>query len=351
MLSSCSDDDKDPFKNYSADYSGDKLTMKVNGKEFAGASVAFNSLNEKNASVILKGMVPGEPALEVKNLAVVDLGNKDFSFVGENKNDDRTIGVEGTVKAGVLSMNTMFKITSKVVGEWQLAPVVVDEEGAPVSSGLYLNVVPEADTSTIMGMPVSEFVPFASNLGGQILPLLLTKVEFKDNGILVATYLENMDDMFTGKGNFVQSPEELVRYNIKDGQLYLSINIALLMPDMASLKIGRSEMGLEEIINMVVNGIPLKLNVNDGNIRAYVDQQMMLPFMGLISETLIPMMKDNEDMKELIPLVYDVIRLVEKSKTVELGLDLVPYVEEEQPQASMLLPRTLKETMRMLQLK
>ena len=95
----------------------------------------------------------------------------------------------------------------------------------------------------------------------------------------------------------------------------------------------------------------MKLDINEGGIRAYVDQQMMLPFMNPIRELLIPMMQGNEDMKELVPLVYDVIRLVEKSKTIELGLDLVPYVEAEQPQASMALPRTIKETVHVLQLK
>ena len=41
FFASCSDDDKDPFKNYSADYSGDKLALKLNGKEFSGTSVSF----------------------------------------------------------------------------------------------------------------------------------------------------------------------------------------------------------------------------------------------------------------------------------------------------------------------
>ena len=158
--------------------------------------------------------------------------------------------MEGAVKSGVLSLKTGFKVTSKVVGEWQLAPVETDDSGAPLSSGLYMNVIPEADTSTIMGLPVSMFIPMVSNIGGQILPMLLKKVEFKDNGTLIATYLENMDEMGSGEGNFVQSSEELVRYNVKDGQIYLSINIALLIPDMASLLIGRSEMGLEEMMNM-----------------------------------------------------------------------------------------------------
>ena len=50
LFASCSDDDdKDPFKNYSADYSADKLDLKLNGMDITGASVAFNSINKENA--------------------------------------------------------------------------------------------------------------------------------------------------------------------------------------------------------------------------------------------------------------------------------------------------------------
>ena len=115
FFASCSDDDKDPFKNYSADYSGDKLALKLNGKEFSGTSVSFNSENKKNATLTLNKLIPGEPALEVKNLIVEELAGDDYTFAGENKNDDRIVLVEGAVKSGVLSLNTSFKVTSKVV--------------------------------------------------------------------------------------------------------------------------------------------------------------------------------------------------------------------------------------------
>lgn len=326
----CSDDDNDLFKNYSANYSADKLDLKLNGKSFPGATVSFNAADKSNAKLTLNGVIPGESALEISNLIIAELENDNFSFIGENKNDDRTITVEGAVKSGVLNLGTTFKVTSKVVGEWQLAPVVEDDGGAPISSGLYLNVVPESDTSTIMGSKVSFMIPMISNIGGQMLPLMLTKIEFKDNGSLVATYLENMDELFTGQGNYVQSPEELVRYNVKDGQIYISVDIASLIGDAVAAQQGRSEMGIEDIMNMVVTGLPLKMNLEENKMRAYVDQQMMLPFMPLIRDMLIPMLQEDAEMAGLIPLLYDVIRLVEKSKTIELGLDLVPYVEIDQ---------------------
>ena len=123
FFASCSDDDKDPFKNYSADFSGDKLALKLNGKEFSGMSVSFNSKNKKNATLTLNALIPGEPVLELTNLVVEELSGDDYTFIGENKNDDRTVSVEGSVKSGVLSLNTNFKVTSKVVGKWMLGGI------------------------------------------------------------------------------------------------------------------------------------------------------------------------------------------------------------------------------------
>lgn len=340
LFSGCSDDDDDFFKNYSVDYSADKLDLKLNGKSFTGASVSFSSADKENAAVTLNGLIPGEPTLEVKNLVVTELSGKDYSFVGENKNDDRTISVEGTVKSGVLNLGTSFKVTSKVVEDWKLAPYVEDS-GVPVSSGLYMNIVPEADTSTIMGMPVESFVIFASSIGGQLLPQLLTKVELKVNGSLVATYL----DMSAEEPSVLQSPEELVRYNVKDGLLYLAIDLASLNLDFGALIDGRSEQGANGILNMLVNGIPLKFDIKEEGLLVYVDQQMMLPFMDVIREMLIPMMQNSDDLKEMVPLVYDIIRLVEKSQKIELGLHLVPYVEEVPAPAAMVLPQSVEKFM------
>lgn len=149
FFASCSDDDKDPFKNYSADYSGDKLALKLNGKEFSGTSVSFNSINKKNATLTLNGLIPGESALEVKNLAVEELTGNDYTFAGENKNDDRIVSVEGSVKSGVLNLNTSFKVTSKVVGKWHMTEPKMNENTYEWEySPLVLNIDTDVESLT-----------------------------------------------------------------------------------------------------------------------------------------------------------------------------------------------------------
>lgn len=362
LFASCSDDDdKDPFKNYSADYSADKLDLKLNGMDITGASVAFNSTNKENASVTLKGLIPGESALEIKNLVVTELSGDDYSFIGENKNDDRTVSVEGAVKSGVLSLKTGFKVTSKVVGEWMLAKPETDEYGSILSGGMHIEIVtdiPSIQFPLYGELPINPteeddfgFTSLIETLGGGLLPGLLTKINLKEDGNLIASYhqVSGIQDIFDpSKTPLVDSEEGLVRYNVKDGQIYVLVNIASLL--------GRSTENdpTAGLMTMLETGIPLKLQLEGENMRAYVDREMMLPFMSVL-ELLKPMIDEleldpslaamgitNESLKQLVD---DIVNLVTKSSKVELGLNLIPYAEEVEPQASISLPRAIEKTM------
>ena len=362
LFASCSDDDdKDPFKNYSADYSADKLDLKLNGMDITGASVAFNSTNKENASVTLKGLIPGESALEIKNLVVTELSGDDYSFIGENKNDDRTVSVEGAVKSGVLSLKTGFKVTSKVVGEWMLAKPETDEYGSILSGGMHIEIVtdiPSIQFPLYGELPINPtkeddfgFTSLIETLGGGLLPGLLTKINLKEDGNLIASYhqVSGIQDIFDpSKTPLVDSEEGLVRYNVKDGQIYVLVNIASLL--------GRSTENdpTAGLMTMLETGIPLKLQLEGENMRAYVDREMMLPFMSVL-ELLKPMIDEleldpslaamgitNESLKQLVD---DIVNLVTKSSKVELGLNLIPYAEEVEPQASISLPRAIDKTM------
>ncbi len=362
FFASCSDDDKDPFKNYSADYRGDKLALKLNGKEFSGTSVSFNSENKKNATLTLNKLIPGEPALEVKNLIVEELAGDDYTFAGENKNDDRIVLVEGAVKSGVLSLNTSFKVISKVVGEWMLAKPEMDDSYNMVSSCIHLEIVTDVDS---IAFPIWGKLPINPNpeiegdlglttllqtLGGGILPGLLKKMNLKEDGNLIASYhqITGIQDLFQPDATpLVDSEEGLVRYNVKDGQIYILVDIESLL--------GRSTENnpTSMLMTMLETGIPLKVQLDGEKMRAYVDREMMLPFMSVL-ELLLPMIDDleldpnfaamgitNESLKQL---VNDIINLVTKSSKVELGLNLTSFVEDEETQASLALPKVIEET-------
>lgn len=363
LFASCSDDDdKDPFKNYSADYSADKLDLKLNGMDITGASVAFNSINKENASVTLKGLIPGESALEIKNLVVTELSGDDYSFIGENKNDDRTVSVEGAVKSGVLSLKTGFKVTSKVVGEWMLAKPEIDENEHFLSGCIHLEIATDVDVIEIPvfgEMPVNSstnddtsFTSLIETLGASMLPGILTKINLKEDGNLIASYraISGIDGVFNPtESPLVNSEEGLVRYNVKDGQIYLLINIASLL--------GRSTGDdLSMITSMLETGIPLKLQLDGEKMRAYVDKEMVMPFMPYMS-MLKELVADMEPIdlgflgqitsETIQKLIDDIVNLISTSQSFELGLNLAPYVEEVQPQESLMLPRSIQNTIQM----
>ena len=375
FFASCSDDDKDPFKNYSADYSGDKLALKLNGKEFSGTSVSFNSINKKNATLTLNGLIPGESALEVKNLAVEELTGNDYTFAGENKNDDRIVSVEGSVKSGVLNLNTSFKVTPKVVGKWHMTEPKMNEntyewEYSPLVLNIDTDVesltfplVIEDDPNFSYSLPMKDqieedgsinpgFPTLAKTIFGMMIPNLLKSIELKENGNLVATYIPlNLSNDAEEDSQLLVTEEGLVRYNVKDGQIYLLIDIASLV-DMNSFN-GRSDNTNDALMTMLTIGIPLKLDVNDSKLIVSVDKDMMMPFMAYAS-----VLKGMVENMETIPLfgtlvitstslqkfIDDIVVLVTTARSMELGLDLVPYVEEYQPQASLSLSEAIEKT-------
>ena len=187
-------------------------------------------------------------------------------------------------------------------------------------------------------------------LGGGILPGLLKKMNLKEDGNLIASYhqITGIQDLFQPDATpLVDSEEGLVRYNVKDGQIYILVDIESLL--------GRSTENnpTSMLMTMLETGIPLKVQLDGEKMRAYVDREMMLPFMSVL-ELLLPMIDDleldpnfaamgitNESLKQL---VNDIINLVTKSSKVELGLNLTSFVEDEETQASLALPKVIEET-------
>ena len=66
-----------------------------------------------------------------------------------NKNDDRIVSVEGSVKSGVLNLNTSFKVTSKVVGKWHMTEPKMNENTYEWEySPLVLNIDTDVESLT-----------------------------------------------------------------------------------------------------------------------------------------------------------------------------------------------------------
>lgn len=352
FFTACSDDDDTSYKTLSGDYSTEKLDLTYNGKALNGKTISMSALNGETGIIILKDIVPGEASLTVENVKLENLGNGNFSFDGQNANADRTVAVSGKVEGGKMTLATVFKVTSKVVGKWMLLPIDSEEQDpTKVKFPLILNIDTDIES---MALPImmgpnadipweipmkydpdygTSFTLTIQALFSMIVPGLLESIDLKEDGNLIATYKPFSMTMADDAENApLTTPEGMVRYYVKDGYIYVLLDIASLMSTQT-----RADMDINTILSMLNNGIPLKLDVTDAELKAYVDKDMMLPFMSM-ADLLKGMISNMEPIdafigkitaESLTKFIDDAVVLVTTAKSMEIGLDLVPYVAQQ----------------------
>lgn len=181
------------------------------------------------------------------------------------------------------------------------------------------------------------FVSFAKVMFSLLVPNLLYNIELQEDGDLTATYAV-MDETMNPTDT-VTLPEGVVRYNVKDGEIYIAVDINALLPR------SDADQPSVDVLKMLAEGLPLILKLDgDNNMTVYVDKDMMVPFMGMM-DLVKGLVKDMEPMDVLIGTITaeslqkfldDVVILVNTSETIELGLNLETNTHPEmkpQPQA------------------
>lgn len=355
-FSSCEDDDNDGYKRISSEYKNATLKLTFNGKELNDKTVEIQALNETTANLILKSLIPGESNLYL-NAFLANTGGDNYTLEAKSETTDRTIVVEGGVTEGVLTLNCTFKVTSKVVGNWKFIAqqeTSTDPEQLIGKGPLHLKIVTDIDSIKLpivlpdgsnwsfaikdnMETEDAGFVSFAKAMFSLLVPNLLYNIELQEDGDLTATYAV-MDETMNPTDT-VTLPEGVVRYNVKDGEIYIAVDINALLPR------SDADQPSVDVLKMLAEGLPLILKLDgDNNMTVYVDKDMMVPFMGMM-DLVKGLVKDMEPMDVLIGTITaeslqkfldDVVTLVNTSETIELGLNLETNTHPEmkpQPQA------------------
>lgn len=355
-FSSCEDDDNDGYKRISSEYKNATLKLTFNGKELNDKTVEIQALNETTANLILKSLIPGESNLYL-NAFLANTGGDNYTLEAKSETTDRTIVVEGGVTEGVLTLNCIFKVTSKVVGNWKFIAqqeTSTDPEQLIGKGPLHLKIVTDIDSIKLpivlpdgsnwsfaikdnMETEDAGFVSFAKAMFSLLVPNLLYNIELQEDGDLTATYAV-MDETMNPTDT-VTLPEGVVRYNVKDGEIYIAVDINALLPR------SDADQPSVDVLKMLAEGLPLILKLDgDNNMTVYVDKDMMVPFMGMM-DLVKGLVKDMEPMDVLIGTITaeslqkfldDVVTLVNTSETIELGLNLETNTHPEmkpQPQA------------------
>lgn len=355
-FSSCEDDDNDGYKRISSEYKNATLKLTFNGKELNDKTVEIQALNETTANLILKSLIPGENNLYL-NALLANTGGDNYTLEAKSETTDRTVVVEGGVTEGVLTLNCTFKVTSKVVGNWKFIAqqeTSTDPKQLIGKGPLHLKIVTDIDSIKLpivlpdgsnwsfaikdnMETEDAGFVSFAKVMFSLLVPNLLYNIELQEDGDLTATYAV-MDETMNPTDT-VTLPEGVVRYNVKDGEIYIAVDINALLPR------SDADQPSVDVLKMLAEGLPLILKLDgNNNMTVYVDKDMMVPFMGMM-DLVKGLVKDMEPMDVLIGTITaeslqkfldDVVILVNTSETIELGLNLETNTHPEmkpQPQA------------------
>ncbi|WP_292266122.1 hypothetical protein [Butyricimonas sp.] len=296
LFSGCSDDD-DP--DYSGNYGVDKLKLTLSGIAQANKEVELT-----DDAIILKNVIAGEEKTTVP--VVFDGAN----FSGKVTNSDRAITVAGVIKENVLLLDVTLKIVNDIVGTWNIYDQNITAEIK----------APEGTVLVFMGneMDAAQLEMILPMLIGSFPQAYLKDVTFKDNGYLVANYDANGN---AGKkdeeSTWVSSPEGAVKWYVKNGQVYL-------LPDMAIIQGSRSEMGGSDILTSILaNGLPLNFTIANDGLHVYVTKEQMLPFMDIAS-TLVDMIEEPNYILSMAKLVIPEMKQdMQKCSVFNLGMKMM----------------------------
>ena len=354
FFTACSDDDNSDsevpvlLKGETA-FSAEKLSLKYGDSPLLGKAITFSTEDGKTGTIkmegvfdpsIIKDLLPSKnnvvPALapgvipgEVVTMFNVNLtqdGNK-YTFEGTDSNNGREMKYAGTVDS--TSMTLAVNVTmpkNDLLGTWNLAKQDMTTGKSPV----ILSWISTSPGITIPGM-IDEPWPTkdaAALLGNIFLSPMLTKylhtVTFQEDGNIVASYSA------AGKEdeNSV-SPVNLAQYYIKDGKLYLQLNIDMILATIAANKTKTKALDASVILqfaSLLSEGIPLNCEIKDGTAAIYADKDLILPLLSLLSSegsVELSIAQVPAGQQEMVKAIFDQLpELIKTTTEFNAGLNL-----------------------------
>lgn len=302
--------------------------------------------NNNTSSMSAPGVVPGETTttLRVENI-IID-GDK-VVFEGKDEKNGRFISYKGeaTSTAMKLALNVVMSTNALAGTSWNMAPTGTVYEGDPMAP---IHIVWDADDfpfggdtwdiNSAIGLIISM-----TQIEGQTIPQLLSgvlnKVTFLPDGNIQAQY----KDTPTGT-EWKTSPLNLAMYTVNNGKVYVFLNLSQIMAIIPKANSIDTNEILGNLIPMLLpmlsNGVPLTYEVTEeGNMSVYLDTETLLPLFKALS----PMFEDEAFVTEIIemlkeqagdlgslvevflkPVVVAMPQIISTTKTVQMGLKLVP---------------------------
>lgn len=341
LFSACNDDDDDRPKDFNGAYSESNadyvLDLRYSNSVLAGKTVEFNTDDNVNATLKLKGVIPGEKETVISGIKLVS-DKSVYTFATEDKNDTRTVLLDGTIQKGKLNLAVGVKFAENdLVGVWDMSSVAM--KWVPNDYSLTkINV-------TVLGNPMEINVTtgmvcaMAPSMLGKELKNYLQCVTFQGDGNIVATYNaavateENPEPVAEWKVSAIN----LAHYCVKDDICYVYPNVAMIMRQVEIDNAGRSAAAnpLTTILEQLLSdGIPVHFEFTKGEegtknaLKVYVDEVLLKQFGPIIPllSGLIPDDAAFEYMNTSVaikPIMNNLPGALDATTEMQVGLNLV----------------------------
>ena len=333
LFAGCSDDDDDPKLDLNASYASSELNLTYSGEAMSGKYVTFNTNDGKIAEITLgganislgrsdlpvsgalvnPGVVPGESMVKF-SVVLQQVGNG-YTFEGEHQAGNYVMNYKGAVEKGKLSLalDVTFEKDELMGDAWPLRSYnpygqaqrplhAVWNSTTPFS--VVLLPIPGAQP---MDLQPGDLITLVSAVGmipvgdkkislNEALLRLLKSVTFRKDGNIVASY---SDAVNMASPEFQDSPLNLAHYALKNGKLYLYLNVDAIIATMQQAKSKALDMetilpmilpDLMELLPMLSSGIPLGYTIDGNQLAVYIDKELGLK----IVKMLLPLLENEE---------------------------------------------------------
>lgn len=325
MTTSCSKDD-DPVEegkvlDVNASYNGESLVLTYSESVLPGKVVTFNTADGKTATLELKGefdlssimtskadastamnlapgVIPGEVTTTISNVPLT-VDGETYVFEGTDSQNGRTTEYKGQVQKGKLTLainNVMPE--SEIQGTWNMADSKVLSLVWSSDKNL---IIPDLTGATqeMQEIPVSMLSMILPTLIDQPLKAALNTISFNNDGNIVADYNKN--------GEKKVSPLNIANYYMKDGKMYVQLNIAMLLSVINQTKAGFDISTITQFLPLLSEGIPLTCSVDGNNASITMEKDLLVPILSFVvsNETVTNLILNSvsAEMKPLVELV------------------------------------------------
>ena len=368
LLTACDDNDDYDGPEMNGTYSnklsapegGDALILTYSGREFVGKDVAFKMTNDNTANITLHGVLPGETATPLENVALTSETNG-YSFAGNGTGTNgTTFAYKGKVEKGKMTLDlTDVKIASNQLTSnktWYPVQTAVTEEKDPVLGNYtFRHYSFHLVTDNLI---LAQAAPMLEGMLSNLITWFINNVTFNPDGNITARYATMPEGKAIGDlinavpdrkdSEWISSPINLASYYVKDNsELYIVPNIDMILYQIQQNKT-KADDGLDMALIAAVyqqlnkwstTGIKMNIRKNSetptnsmgnmiaykGDIYLYLDKEEIEAFIPLLSlvKGLLPEEILNGPMGPMIGTILDLLSgSLQQAQTLELGMML-----------------------------